>query len=393
MDALRHVVVGNIEEIAAGDWNRLCPATYPFARHEFLLALERHSCVGDEAGWRPRHLLAYTGDKLVGAAPMYLKSNSYGEFVFDWSWAEAYYSHGLNYYPKLVVAIPYTPATGPRLLHDPEEIRLQDVAPALTRAALAEASDPVISSLHWLFTDPRDTVFLEEQGLLHRTGYQFQWCNQGYQTFDDFLARFSSKRRKQIRRERHSVERSGISFEIYRGKEIDDNLWNIFHQFYRSTFERKSGIASLTPGFFKEIGCTLADSVLLVLARDNQGYVAGCLNFIGGKTLYGRHWGCREKVPNLHFELCYYQTIDYCIRNGLLRFDAGAQGEHKLNRGFLPYPTYSAHWIARPDFRAAVKEFLGHEQLVVKQHIAMLMTHSPYRDTESVQHAGYAHHA
>ncbi len=388
METLRHVVISSIDEIAAGDWNRLCPADYPFARHEFLVALERHGCVGDEAGWRPQHVLIYAGDKLVGAAPMYLKSNSYGEFVFDWNWAEAYYSYGLNYYPKLVVAIPYTPATGPRLLYDPEEIHLESLAPILAEATLTEALNPDISSLHWLFTDLQETALLEQQGLLRRTGYQFQWSNQGYENFDGFLARLTSRRRKQIRRERRSVARFGISFECYRGGEIDDTLWDVFHAFYRSTFERKSGIASLTPGFFKEIGRSMADSVLLVLARDARGYVAGCLNFIGGEVLYGRHWGCRETVPNLHFELCYYQTIDYCIGNGLARFDAGAQGEHKLNRGFLPYPTYSAHWIAREDFRGAVKESLGHEQRAVEEHIVMLMTHSPYNaSAEVIGHA------
>ncbi len=377
---MRHTIIQSLEQVAAADWNRLAGEENPFTRHEFLSALERHGCLGEKFGWWPQHLLVYDDSRLVGAVPMYLKDNSYGEFVFDWSWADAYQRAGLRYYPKLVVAVPYTPASGPRLLihgdadHDA-------VSAELSTAAIEHARDLGVSGLHWLFTTEPATRALESRGLLRRVGCQYHWHNPGYRDFQDYLDALTSKKRKQIRRERRQAKASGVQIEVLSGRQISDQQWHKFHQFYRSTFDRKWGIATLTCEFFMAVGHQMPDSVVLVLARDRDEYVAGALNLAGSSTLYGRHWGTTRPLPGVHFELCYYQAIEYCIDRGLTRFEAGAQGEHKIPRGFLPVPTYSAHWISHPGFRDAIGRFLASEREAMAEHMSELMARSPFRST------------
>jgi hypothetical protein len=369
-------VLSSLDDIPAADWNRLAGDANPFLLHEFLAALERHGCVGAEAGWIPQHLAALEQGRLVGAVPMYLKDNSYGEFVFDWAWADAYRRAGLRYYPKLVVAVPYTPATGSRLLLAGDT---PQIANALIAGALEHAQRLKVSSLHWLFTTEQDTRRLEAHGLMRRTGCQFHWHNQGYRDFDDFLAQLTAEKRKKIKRERRFVREAGIEIEVLNGRQISAEQWEIFHRFYSSTFLKRGGIASLTLGFFQEIGQTMADNVVLVLAKHQGRYVAGAFNLRGTDTLYGRHWGCTEAFHSLHFEVCYYAAIEHCIALGLQRFEAGAQGEHKLSRGFLPAPTWSAHWLSHPAFSQAVEEFLSHEEDNMAYYMNELGEHTPYR--------------
>lgn len=279
-------VLSSLDDIPAADWNRLAGDANPFLRHEFLAALERHRCVGAAAGWIPQYLAAFEQDRLVGAAPMYLKDNSYGEFVFDWAWADAYRRSGLRYYPKLVVAVPYTPATGARLLLAEDTPQIAD---ALIAGALEHAQRLKVSSLHWLFTTEQDTRRLEAHGLMRRTGCQFHWHNQSYRDFDDFLAQLTAEKRKKIKRERRFVREAGIEIEVLNGRQISAEQWEIFHRFYSSTFLKRGGIASLSLGFFQEIGRTMADNVVLVLAKHQGRYVAGAFNLRGTDTLYGRH--------------------------------------------------------------------------------------------------------
>ncbi|MEQ6341496.1 MAG: GNAT family N-acetyltransferase [Gammaproteobacteria bacterium] len=371
-------LLDSLNTLPAAQWNSLAGDENPFLRHEFLAALERHHCVGAEAGWWPQHLIVEDNGQLLGAVPMYLKNNSYGEFVFDWAWAEAYQRSGLHYYPKLVVSIPYTPATGSRLLLADTPNR-EAVADLLIEGALNHARNLNLSSMHWLFTDDADTQRLERHGLMRRVGCQYHWTNQGYRDFDDFLSDFSAEKRKKVKRERRQVRESGVALELLNGHQISDEQWDIFHAFYASTFDEKGGIASLTPEFFKELGRTMPDQTLLIMARHDGRHVAGAFFLRGRDTLYGRHWGCTEHFHSLHFEACYYRAIDYCIEHGIKRFEAGAQGEHKISRGFLPTPTYSAHWIAHEGFRNAIEDFLTREKIVMGRYMQELAEHSPYK--------------
>lgn len=374
-------ITPSLEQVPAADWNAVSGTNNPFLRHEFLIALERHDAVGKRYGWLPRYLLAREGDRLLGAVALYIKDNSYGEFVFDWAWADAYHRHGLPYYPKAVVSIPYTPATGPRLLVHPEANRDQ-VAVVLMDLGLALMEQEGLSSLHWLFTDALDNRLLQEQGFMPRLGCQFHWHNQGYRDFEDFLSRLTSRKRKQLRRERRHVRDAGIELRVLHGHEMDHELWSIMHGFYRSTFEKKSGIPTLSQGFFEELSQTMGDQLVLVFAWHQGEPVAGAINFRGDDTLYGRHWGCREDFHSLHFEACYYQGIDYCIAHGLQCFEPGAQGEHKISRGFLPTATWSTHWIRDEGFRTAIGDFLRREQYGMRDYMETLAEQSPYRQVE-----------
>lgn len=376
---MKATIYDAIDNISAAAWNALASTDDPFLRHEFLAALERHGCVGHALGWLPQHLVIEdAAGELLGAAPMYIKYNSYGEFVFDWSWADAYERTGRRYYPKLVVAVPYTPATGPRLLlrQSPDKERVAD---ALIEAAVAHARDIGASSLHWLFTTEEDTRRLERHGLMRRTGCQFHWQNRGYSSFDDYLGAFSSGKRKKIKRERRRVAEAGVAIDMIRGDQADGQQWALIHNFYRHTFDTKGGIPTLSLPFFREIAATMGDQILLVMARDGGRDVAGAISFVGEDTLYGRHWGCLADYHSLHFEACYYQGLDYAIARGLRRFEPGAQGEHKISRGFLPTPTWSAHWIADPMFRDAISDFLLRETKAMDGYIDELSGHSPFR--------------
>ena len=384
--------VERIDDIPAVDWNRVSGTAQPFLRHEFLAALEHHDCVGERFGWYPQHVVVRDTDgALAGAAPLYLKDNSYGEFVFDWSWADAWQRAGRRYYPKLVSAIPYTPVTGPRLLVRPDADR-EAVQAALVGKALERVEETGSSSLHWLFTDAADTRALQRHGMLRRTGCHFHWHNAGYRSFDDFLAGLTSRKRKKIRRERRYVDEAGIRMEILHGDEAGDEHWHIMHGFYRSTFERKSGIPTLSQDFFREISRRMGQQVLLVFAWLGKEAVAGAINLRGDDALYGRHWGCREQYHSLHFETCYYQGIDYCIRHGLELFEPGAQGEHKISRGFLPTLTWSAHWIDDTAFREAVDRFVQHEHELVLDYRDELQRGSPFRSDTAGPAGGQPSH-
>lgn len=379
MSSLTVETVNRIDNIDVAEWNLLAGTEYPFLRHEFLAALESQGCLGEAYGWLPRHLLLKDSEQhVLAAAPCYLKFNSYGELVFDWSWADAYQRAGLSYYPKLVIASPYTPANGPRILiADPTQRPCY--ARALIEGAVAVAQQMGVSSLHWLFVTEEECEWLESAGLMRRAGCQFHWENLGYRDFDDFLSTLTSRKRKQIKRERRRVRDSGIRFRLLRGTEVGDTEWDIYHQLYRSTFDKRGGIPTLSLGFFREIADTMGDQVLLVLAYDGPRIVAAAFNLIGAHGLYGRHWGCFEDYHSLHFEACYYQGQDFCIREGLQRFEPGAQGEHKVSRGFLPTPTWSNHWIADPKFRSAIAHFLKLETEGMRDYLVEMQEHSPYK--------------
>lgn len=374
---MQYQVHESIDEIPAPEWNALNHEDNPFLCHEFLAALEHHGCVGPRYGWLPRHISAWEGGVLVGVMPLYLKDNSYGEFVFDFAWAEAYRRQGRAYYPKLVSAIPYTPASGERLLL--ARGREEATGEGLVARAVSLAGALGVSSVHWLFPTRAQQGQLKAQGLVERLGCQFHWSNRGYGDFDDFLAALSSKRRKNIRRERRQVREAGIRLELLHGPEVSEAQWRTFARFYTRTFEDYGSLPTLNEGFFREVGRTLGRRVILILAHDQAGCVGAALLYRGGDTLYGRHWGSLREHPGLHFEACYYQGIEYCIREGLARFEPGAQGEHKIWRGFLPTLTYSAHWIADPGFRSAIIEFLHRERPLIADYARTLSEASPYR--------------
>ena len=371
--------IKSLHDVSASEWNTLAGSQFPFIQHEFLIALENNGAVGKEFGWLTNFFLAYEDDKLIGALPLYIKFNSYGEFVFDWAWADAYQQNHIRYYPKLVTAIPYTPATGPRIFIQDNE-RYQDIADTLINSVLSFAEKSQVSSFHCLFTNTKDTnYFAQHPRFMMRLGCQFHWSNNNYKSFSDYLDKLTSKKRKQIKRERRIVKEQGIEFEILNGLTATNQHWDIYHRFYENTFERKSGMPTLSKDFFKEIAKTMPDNIVLVLAKYQGEYVASAFNLKGTDTLYGRHWGCSEDFDNLHFEACYYQGLEYCINNGLKHFEPGAQGEHKIARGFMPTKTWSAHWIAHPQFSESIANFLNHETKGMLHYIEELNEHSPFK--------------
>lgn len=355
----------------------------PFTSHAFLSALEESGCVSGRTGWAPAHLLVEDGDeRLVAAAPCYLKSHSLGEYVFDHAWADAYARAGGRYYPKLQVSIPFTPVTGPRLLVAP------GASAASARAALVEGlralrAETHASSIHLTFLPEEDGRRLASDGFLLRTGQQFHWFNEGFASFDDFLGALASRKRKTIKRERRDALADGITVEWLTGSAITEAHWDAFFAFYMDTGSRKWGRPYLNRMFFSLVGERLAERILLVMAKRDGRYIAGAINFIGNTALYGRNWGCIEDHPFLHFELCYYQAIDFAIGRGLRRVEAGAQGEHKLARGYRPVTTYSAHEFADPALRRAVAAYLEHERLYTAAEIADLESTTPFRRGEA----------
>ena len=376
-------IADNLDGVPTANWNELIGAKGPFTRYEFLRALETSGSVGGQSGWQPSYVLVEQQGTLIGALPLYRKYHSYGEFVFDWAWARAYAQHAVPYYPKLVVGIPFTPATGPRLLIAPGTDR-QRVTAALIDGVRSVADRDNLSSIHWLFTNAADTALLETHGFKRRVGCQFHWRNDGYRDFDDYLATFSSAKRKKIRRERRHVTESGISIELYRGVDIEPAHWEAMYGFYRRTVDTHGAIPYLTRQFFTTIGDTMAPQIVMVLAREANEYIAGALNFVGPDTLYGRYWGSHRYVNGLHFEVCYYRAIEYCITQGLARFEAGAQGEHKIARGFAPTATYSAHWLRQPEFADAIEQYLVRERQDMHEYIDELSEHLPFKETSTV---------
>ncbi|MBK1723570.1 GNAT family N-acetyltransferase [Thiocystis violacea] len=371
-----------IAEIPAQTWNALADPDTPFLRHEFLRAMEDHGCVGEQLGWIPTHLaLRDADDEVLAVAPCYLKLNSYGEFVFDWSWADAYRRSGRDYYPKLVIASPYTPATGTRILTGSGD-REGAHARALIQGSVKVAERLEVSSLHWLFTTEHETQQLESQGLMRRLGCQFHWRNHDYDSFDAFLNALTAAKRKMIKRERRRVSDSGLRIRRIRGDAVSEAEWAIFHRLYCDTFDKRGGLATLSLDFFQRIAETMGEHLLLVLAYDAGKVVAGAFNLLGSSSLYGRHWGCFRDYHSLHFEVCYYQGLEHCVEHHLQRFEPGAQGEHKVSRGFLPTRTWSAHWVADPNFGAAIRRFLATETEGMEGYIADMTDHSPYRSSD-----------
>jgi predicted N-acyltransferase len=383
-------VANRLQDIPAARWDSLAnPAASgdasadthnPFVSHAFLSALEDSGCVGGRSGWQPVHILVEAGDagEVVAAAPCYAKSHSQGEYVFDHGWADAYERAGGRYYPKLQVSVPFTPVTGPRLLVSPQADR--DTARAALVAGLRALREKIgASSIHLTFLPKADWDALGEDGLLQRVDQQFHWLNEGYAGFDDFLAALSSRKRKTIRRERRDALGAGITIEILTGREITEAHWDAFFAFYMDTGSRKWGRPYLNRRFFSLVGERMPERLVLFLAKRAGRYIAGAINFVGDTTLYGRNWGCIEDHPFLHFELCFYQAIDYAIAHGLARVEAGAQGEHKLARGYRPVATYSAHDIADPALRRAVAEDLTRERSYVAEAAAELSEALPFR--------------
>lgn len=373
----------SIRELDGAQWNRLAGQDSPFTRHEFLLALEQSGCVSATTGWTPRHLRVIdAGGQWLAVMPLYLKSHSYGEYVFDWSWADAYQTHGYTYYPKLLTAIPFTPSSAPRILTDRREA-LPGLLPLMLTAIKAKAAEAGASSWHVLFPTRGEAELLQEHGLLTRMGCQFHWHNEGYSDFDGFLCALSSRKRKNIRKERAAVATQGIHFECLEGDAIRAEHWQQFFGFYQNTYLVRGRRGYLNLKFFQQIGKTLPGNLVLLLARQDKQAVAGALFFKSKEKLFGRYWGCDEAFQFLHFETCYYQGIDYCIRAGLRSFDAGAQGEHKIQRGFRPIPTWSSHWIAQAEFERAIAEFLERERQYTESYIKEARTLLPFRQPSS----------
>ncbi len=372
-------VVGQIAQIPAAEWNACAGPENPFVTHAFLLALESSGSASPATGWAPRHLTIEdeTGC-LLGAMPLYLKDNSFGEYVFDHAWAEAFQRAGGQYYPKLQAAVPFTPVTGPRLLCRPGRDR-DFIDNALLGAASRLAEDFKASSLHITFPTQEEWQRLGKSGFLLRMDQQFHWHNDGYENFNEFLDCLSSRKRKAIRRERRAVVESGLAIERRTGSEICAQDWDAFFAFYLDTGQRKWGRPYLNRAFFEQIAETMADQVMLAMCRRDGRPIAGALNIIGQDTLFGRYWGCLEDHRFLHFELCYYQAMDFAIERGLARVEAGAQGMHKLSRGYLPTPTYSAHWIMDPGLSDAVAQFLDQEKRMVEADLDALGGHSPFK--------------
>jgi len=381
--ALTLSVIDGIEQVPAADWDACAGTAHPFTRHAFLHALEASGSATGRRGWLPQHVLVHDGDgRLVGAAPLYLKSHSFGEYVFDWSWADAYERAGGQYYPKLQAAVPFTPVTGARLLVRPDlpEADHERVADGLADGLIRVARRHDVSSLHVTFPTRADWKRLGAHGCLQRVGLQYHFTNPGYAGFDDFLAALRAHKRKQIRRERREVAESGLTIRRLTGRDIEPRHWEAFYDFYLATADKRFGFPYLTPDFFERLGAAMAEDVVLVMAwRPDGTPVAGALNLAGEDALYGRIWGCSEEHRFLHFECCYYQAIEHAIASGLSRVEAGAQGEHKLQRGYLPVETYSAHWIADPRLRAGVADFIERERPVVRAERASLMGESPFR--------------
>jgi len=361
-------LIDSINRIEPGKWNTLVGQDYPFLRHEFLSALEQSGSVSAETGWIPQHLVIEDNDRrLIAAMPLYLKLHSRGEYVFDYQWANAYYQAGLDYYPKWLTTIPFTPCYGPRIAHT----QINDPLPIFNRVLelIEEISESRnLSSWHCLFPDIGQLEHLKRLGLSIREDIQYHWFNKGYRDFADFLDEFTASKRKMVHRERRKIFEQGIELIQVLGSTAKDEEWRVFFHFYRLTYLKKGSQAYLSLSFFKTCAATLGKQMLLVFAVKDHQYLGAALSFMGTDTLYGRYWGCQDEFNFLHFETCYYQGIEYCINNGLARFDSGAQGEHKISRGFRPVSTYSAHWIKNPAFARAIQDFVTRERQQIAQY-------------------------
>ncbi|MDH5456032.1 MAG: GNAT family N-acetyltransferase [Gammaproteobacteria bacterium] len=370
----------SISGIARDDWNALAGDAYPFLSHAFLELAETTGSVSPDAGWAPRHLTLEDGGVLLGALPLYEKSHSWGEFVFDWAWAQAYEQAGFDYYPKLVSAVPFTPAPSSRiLLADKGDTQ---AARTLITAATGLAAETGCSSVHFLFPAEEETSLFEESGLLLRKDCQFHWHNRGYRDFDAFISTFTSAKRKKARRDRRRVQESGITFRRLRGAELDADTWSTVYALIARTFMMRGSLPYFNQAFFEGLSDQLPDGVLVILAEQDELPVAAAVFFESETTLYGRYWGSDGHFDALHFETCYYQGIEYCIETGKQHFEPGTQGEHKISRGFSPVTTWSAHWLAHPEFANAIGRYLDEEGRHIQRYIDAIARHTPYRDEE-----------
>ncbi|MCR9214841.1 MAG: GNAT family N-acetyltransferase [Proteobacteria bacterium] len=377
-DTLSIKTLQSISEMPEEAWNACLDSDHPFVTHQFLKALEDSGSATAEAGWMPYHLVLEQEGAVLGVAPMYVKGHSQGEYVFDHSWAHAYQRAGGSYYPKLQLSVPFSPVTGPRLLVPAGELQMQRKL-MLLKGAQQVANQLNVSSVHLTFLTDSERDLMEDAGYLVRTGEQFHWLNNNYSNFDDFLDQLSSRKRKAIRKERKGALENELEFEILSGTDISEVHWDAFFNFYIDTGNRKWGTPYLTRSFFSQIGETLGDAVVLFLVKREGRYIAGALNLKSSECLYGRYWGCIEDHRFLHFETCYYRAIDYAIEHGISRVEAGAQGPHKLARGYLPTKTYSGHWLRDPGFHDAVADFLVAESREVDAEIHYLKKRSPFR--------------
>jgi predicted N-acyltransferase len=371
--------IDTLSAITPQAWNQLCVDDYPFVRYEFLQALEKSGSVGKGTGWQPQHLVVHEGDELIAAMPLYIKTHSYGEYVFDWAWADAYKRYGFNYYPKLINAIPFTPCSGSRLLLK-NPARINELVPSIIAAIKTHAQSINASSWHCLFPPVELSAQLVNEKIAQRVGVQFHWFNRDYKNWDDFTAAMNSRKRKNINKERRAVAEQGISFVSKTAAEISAEDWQLFYLLYCNTYLKRSGHTGyLTETFFQLLREQFAENSLLIIAYQKDEAIAAALFFIDSKTVYGRYWGCIEEHEFLHFETCYYQGIEYAINHGLQRFDGGAQGEHKIARGFEPVITYSNHWLARPDFQQAIDNFLLAEKTSIEHYAEDAKSYLPFK--------------
>jgi uncharacterized protein len=370
--------ITTINQVDSKVWNTLAGGDYPFMRHEFLLALEESGCVSEQTGWQPKHLLVFENDKLIAVIPLYLKAHSRGEYVFDNQWAYAYEQNGVSYYPKWLTAIPFTPCQGLRIAIN-DHADQQQITELLIDFIKTQSEQNGISSWHCLFPVGEQLESFRALGLAIREGVQFQWFNKGYQTFDDFLSTLNASKRKMLKRERRKVIEQGIEMVQLSGGEVSEYQWQVFYDFYQMTYLKHGTRPYLNLDFFLRCAETMGDQLLLAFALKDGAYVGAALSFVGGDTLYGRYWGCLEEYNVLHFEACYYQGLDYCIAKGLKRFDSGAQGEHKIARGFEPVTTYSAHWFQDERFAKAITQFLVREKNAVTSYKEDAASYLPFK--------------
>jgi uncharacterized protein len=378
---LRVEFLPTLGEISQGEWDGLADTDYPFLQYKFLRGLETTHCTTAESGWQPCHAIVRNQQQAVAIMPLYLKSHSYGEYVFDWAWADAWRQLGLSYYPKLVSAIPFTPSTGPRICVEKGR-DVEAIYQALLSAVYKFAEGKQISSWHLLFPEEALAQRFSARGLHLRVATQFHWFNDNFAHFDDFLATFNSRKRKSLKRERQRVAQQGITLRTLVGDDIGPTQWQQFYRFYQLTYARRSGHGGyLSKEFFTQIAASMGQQVIMVLADLDGHAVAGALYFRSGDTLFGRYWGAEQDYDCLHFEACYYRGIEFCIANGLKRFDPGAQGEHKIQRGFRPTKTFSSHWIADPQLSAAVADFTRTEQAQVDGYISQAAELLPFKSS------------
>ena len=378
-------VLGGINEILAEDWDACAGPDDPFCSHAFLAALEESGSVSLETGWLPHHIALENGaNDILAVAPLYLKNHSYGEYVFDWAWADALHRAGGKYYPKLQLAIPFTPVTGRRFLirQNLSTSKQREIKQTMLSGLIKLAEKLQVSSFHITFPSKEEWDIFGQNGLLKRTDRQFHWINNGFVTFEDFLTTLSSRKRKGIRKERRTVLENNIVVHFLTGEKIKKHHWDSFFSFYQNTADKKWGQAYLNRSFFLQIGKNLGKNLLLVMAEKEGRFVGGALNLIGKDALFGRYWGCLEEFKFLHFEICYYRSMDFAIKNCLRRVEAGAQGHHKLQRGYLPSPTYSAHWIANDAFKKAIAHYLEEETRAINGEIKSLNKLSPFKKPE-----------